>query len=70
MLSNDEPDRGDRARAYLALARKSADAVNEYYERHSGGGFDPKKARELAVMNALLATAEMSTPEDPGMRLT
>jgi hypothetical protein len=64
----DEPDRGDLARAYLGRARGHADFLNELAEKNPDK-LDNKDRQMLAVMNALVATAMVQVPDEPGMRL-
>lgn len=59
-------DREDRARAYLAQARMYADGVTAQVEREDGH-LKVSHAAHLAIMNAVLAVAEVTVPPEPGM---
>jgi hypothetical protein len=67
MYDPDE-DRGELARTYLARAREAADRLNADADRHKDLPFDPRRERERAVVNALVAIALVQVPEEPGIR--
>lgn len=62
-------EREDRARAYLAQARLYADGVTQQVHEESGNGhLKVSHAAHLAVMNAVMAVAEMAVPPEPDER--
>jgi hypothetical protein len=57
-----EKERGDRARAYLAEARRHAEVLNAPYQVAQ---LDRSTAKStMASMNALMAIAEMLVPRE------
>lgn len=65
---NDDP--GERARTYLGFARRCADQINKAYlpDVAQATGKDREWVVQLALMNTLLAIAEVTVPPPPGMR--
>lgn len=63
MRRNDEPDRDDVARSYLAHAMKCADLVNAVEMPRIGENTDPMRVAQIAAMNALVAIAIIQVPE-------
>ncbi|AYD81341.1 hypothetical protein SEA_KELA_174 [Streptomyces phage Kela] len=64
MRRNDEPDREDVARSYLAHAMKCADLVNAVEMPRIGENTDPMRVARIAAMNALVAIAITQVPEE------